>query len=341
MANPNRVSKEEVMSNAVLVTEVHPRSHAHGARPKSFRAPDRLSVDSLGGYLRSIGRYEILTAEEEGALATRIEVGLLARERLENAQSVDVERLDEQALRDLRELVADGEAAHRDFFLANLKLVVSIAKQYARQGAPMLDLIQDGNIGLDRAIKKFDHALGFKFSTYAVWWIRQAITRGLAETGHLIRVPVHTAEKIQKLRRIGADLDSALGRRAAPEELARESQLSLEEVRQLLDIDRDGVSLQLPLNTDDSEGELGDLIEDDDAPTIIELVTMTLRAERLRAEVARLPRRQARLLSMRYGLGGESPMSFEQVGTRMGISRERARQLEARALAALRCSDLE
>jgi RNA polymerase primary sigma factor len=329
MANPNRVSKEEVMSNAVLVTEVHPRSHAHGARPKSFRAPDRLSVDSLGGYLRSIGRYEILTAEEEGALATRIEVGLLARERLENAQSVDVERLDEQALRDLRELVADGEAAHRDFFLANLKLVVSIAKQYARQGAPMLDLIQDGNIGLDRAIKKFDHALGFKFSTYAVWWIRQAITRGLAETGHLIRVPVHTAEKIQKLRRIGADLDSALGRRAAPEELARESQLSLEEVR------------QLPLNTDDSEGELGDLIEDDDAPTIIELVTMTLRAERLRAEVARLPRRQARLLSMRYGLGGESPMSFEQVGTRMGISRERARQLEARALAALRCSDLE
>ena len=242
---------------------------------------------------------------------------------------------------DLRILAADGSAAYRDFVHANLKLVVSIAKQYAGQGAPLLDLIQDGNVGLDRAIKKFDHRLGFKFSTYAVWWIRQSITRGLAEGGHLIRVPVHTAEKMTKLRRIGAGLDSALGRSAAPEELAEESQFELDEVQRLLEIDRDGVSLQLPIGTGDSPAQLGDLIEDGDAPPVIELVSMAMRVERLRVEIARLPRRQSRLLAMRYGLDGESPMSFEQVGIRMGISRERVRQLEARALKALRCPDLE
>lgn len=339
------------MSNALQLPEPSPRERVRtvrrSSRPDVGRAragragtdggsAGRSSADGLGEYLRSIGGYPVLTGAEERALATRIEVGLLARERLETA--VD---LDAQTRADLRALVADGGVAYRDFVHANLKLVVSIAKQYVGQGVPLLDLIQDGNVGLDRAVKKFDHRLGFKFSTYAVWWIRQSITRGLAEGGHLIRVPVHTAEKMSKLRRIGAGLDSALGRRAAPEELAQESQFDLEEVQRLLEIDRDGVSLQLPIGTTDSEGQLGDLIEDDNAAPVIEMVTMTMRIQRLRTEIARLPYRQARLLSLRYGLDGESPMSFEQVGSRMGISRERARQLEARALKALRCPDLE
>lgn len=324
------------MSNAVQLSEPSPHARLRKVRRIPDRGTGRISADSLGEYLRHIGIYPVLTRAEEQELASRIEVGLLARERLESTPEIDAEdRVD------LRALIADGEIAYRDFVHANLKLVVSIAKQYVGQDSPLLDLIQDGNVGLDRAIKKFDHRLGFKFSTYAVWWIRQSITRGLAEGGHLIRVPVHTAEKISKLRRIGAGLDSALGRKAAPDELANEAQFDLDEVQRLLEIDRDGVSLQLPIGTDDSEGQLGDLIEDSDATPILDMVAMAMRVERLRIEIARLPRRQARLLSMRYGLGGDSPMSFEQVGVRMGISRERARQLEVRALTALRRADLE
>lgn len=291
-------------------------------------------ADGLGQYLRMIGVYPVLTSEEERELANRIEVGLVARERLESGKH------DPQTERDLRTLVAEGESAYRRFFCCNLKLVVSIAKQYAGRRTPLLDLVQEGNIGLDRAIKKFDHRLGFKFSTYAVWWIRQSIARGLADTGHLVRVPVHTAEKINRLRRIERTLGAVLGRAPSLEELAAEAQLDLEDVRQLLDIDRDGVSLQTPVGADDTGTELGDLIEDTDLAPVIDIVSATLRHQELREQLGRIPRRQASILSMRYGLTDGVPMTFEAAAKKLGVSRERVRQLEARGLKALRESGL-
>lgn len=291
-------------------------------------------ADGLGQYLRKIGVYPVLTSEEECELANRIEVGLVARERLESGKH------DPQTERDLRTLVAEGESAYRRFFCCNLKLVVSIAKQYAGRRTPLLDLVQEGNIGLDRAIKKFDHRLGFKFSTYAVWWIRQSIARGLADTGHLVRVPVHTAEKINRLRRIERTLGGVLGRAPSLEELAAEAQLDLEDVRHLLDIDRDGVSLQTPVGTDDTGTELGDLIEDTDLAPVIDIVSATLRHQELREQLERIPRRQASILSMRYGLTDGVPMTFQEAAKKLGVSRERVRQLEARGLKALRESGL-
>ncbi len=291
-------------------------------------------ADGLGQYLRMIGAYPILTSAEEHDLANRIEVGLIAREHLESG------RHDPATERDLRTLMAEGESAYRRFLCCNLKLVVSVAKQYAGRRTPLLDLVQEGNIGLDRAIKKFDHRLGFKFSTYAVWWIRQSIARGLADTGHMVRVPVHTAEKINRLRRIERTLGATLGRAPGIEELAAEAQLDIEEVRQLLEIDRDGVSLQTPVGADDTGTELGDLLEDTDLAPVIDIVSATLRNEELHEQLGRIPRRQASILSMRYGLSGEAPMTFDEAAKRLGVSRERVRQLEARGLKALRESGL-
>jgi RNA polymerase primary sigma factor len=309
------------MSNAISLRE----SEARGT-----------GLDGLGQYLYRIGSYPLMTGEDEQELAKAIEVGLLARERAESEEDLTPE-----LRRELQALRADGESAYQRFFCCNLKLVVSIAKRYTGNGVPLIDLIQEGNIGLDRAIKKFDHRLGFKFSTYAVWWIKQSIVRALADTGHLVRIPVHTAEKLNRLHRVEKNLVGVLGRPPRLEELAAEAQLDPEEVRRLLDIDRDGVSLQTPIGTDDSEAELGDLIEDADIAPVIDIVSATLRHQRLREQIDRLPRRQARILSMRYGLSGEPPMSFEQVGRKLGVSRERVRQIEARALKALRGSGLE
>lgn len=292
-------------------------------------------ADGLGQYLRMIGVYPVLTSVEERELANQIEVGLVARERLESGEH------DPETERDLRTLVAEGENAYRRFLCCNLKLVVSVAKQYAGRRTPLLDLVQEGNIGLDRAIKKFDHRLGFKFSTYAVWWIRQSIARGLADTGHMVRVPVHTAEKINRLRRIERALGATLGRAPAIEELAADAQLDIEEVRQLLEIDRDGVSLQTPVGADDTATELGDLLEDTDLAPVIDIVSATLRHEELHEQLGRIPRRQASILSMRYGLSGEAPMTFDEAAKRLGLSRERVRQLEARGLKALRESGLD
>lgn len=292
-------------------------------------------TDGLGDYLRRIGAYPILTSAQERDLAHRIEVGLIARERVESG------RVDPETERDLRRLVAEGEAAHREFFYCNLKLVVSVAKQYAGRRTPLLDLVQEGNIGLDRAIKKFDHRLGFKFSTYAVWWIRQSVARGLADSGHLVRVPVHTAEKIHRIRRIERSLVASLGRVPSLEELAAESQLEAEEVHQLLDIDRDEVSLQTPVGTEDAGTELGDLLEDTELAPVIDLVSATLQHQELHEQLSRIPRRQAGILSMRYGLSGAAPMTFAEAAKKLGVSRERVRQLEARGLKALRRSGLD
>jgi len=293
------------------------------------------TTDGVRDYLQQIGRFPILSAEEETDLARRIEVGLLAQEYLDSQSEL---QRDPARTRDLRYLVRDGKIAHRRFICCNLKLVVSVAKRYSGCGVPLMDLIQEGNVGLDRAVKKFDHEKGFKFSTYAMWWIRQSISRSIADSGSLIRVPVHTAEKINKLSRIGREIAVGLGRDATVEELAEEAHLDCEEVERLLSVDRDGVSLQTSVG--DQTFELGDLIEDADLTPVADIVGITVRNDELHKQVNALPKREAQILRFRYGLKGNDPMTFEQVGNILGVSRERVRQLETRALKMLRSPEL-
>lgn len=327
------------MSNAVQIVDVEVRE----ARPSFHVVPEsarRHSVDITGGsldavrdYLQQIGKFPVLTAEEESNLSRRIEVGLFARERLES-------RKDDDAVtrRYLKWLQRDGYVAYERFVSCNLKLVVSVAKRYSGCGVPLMDLIQEGNVGLDRAVKKFDYRKGFKFSTYAMWWIRQSISRSIADTGALIRVPVHTAEKITKLTRMSRELSVMLGREATFKEIAVDAQLTAEEVERLLSVDRDGVSLQTAVG--DESFELGDLIEDADLTPVAEIVSIGVRNDELHKRVNGLPSREAQILQFRYGLKGNRPMTFEQVGSILGVSRERVRQLETRALKMLRCPEL-
>ena len=292
------------------------------------------TIDGVRDYLQQIGRFPVLTAEEEVQLARRIEVGLLAQERLDSGAETD-----SVTTRDLAFLAHDGEVAHRRFICCNLKLVVSVAKRYSGCGVDLMDLIQEGNLGLDRAVRKFDHTKGFKFSTYAMWWIRQSIARSIADTGALIRVPVHTAEKINKLARIGREIAVLHGRDATLDELADEAQLASTEVERLLGVDRDAVSLQVSVG--DQTFELGDIIEDADLVPVADVVSIGVRNDELHSRVKKLPQREARILQLRYGLEGGTPMTFEQVGKILGVSRERVRQLESRALRMLRCSELQ
>ncbi|HEY9478164.1 MAG TPA: sigma-70 family RNA polymerase sigma factor [Microbacteriaceae bacterium] len=292
------------------------------------------TIDGVRDYLQQIGRFPVLAAEEEVQLARRIEVGLLAQERLDSGAD-----LDPVTIRDLAFLAHDGEVAHRRFICCNLKLVVSVAKRYSGCGVDLMDLIQEGNLGLDRAVRKFDHTKGFKFSTYAMWWIRQSIARSIADTGALIRVPVHTAEKINKLARIGREIAVLHGRDATLDELADEAQLASTEVERLLGVDRDAVSLQVSVG--DQTFELGDIIEDADLVPVADVVSIGVRNDELHRRVRKLPKREAQILQLRYGLEGGTPMTFEQVGKILGVSRERVRQLESRALRMLRCSELQ
>jgi len=302
---------------------------------KHDRYTSAAGVDGVRDYLRRIGQYPVLTAAEEIDLARRIEVGLFARERLETTEGLSTTEKAEFA-----ELVREGEVAHERFVCCNLKLVVSVAKRYSGRGVPMMDLIQEGNLGLDRAVKKFDFMQGFKFSTYAMWWIRQSITRSMADSSRLIRVPVHTMEKINKLARIKRELSVELGRECSTDELAQESGLPAPEVRRLMSVDREPISLHVPTG-DDSSSEFGDLIEDGDAPAVAEVVSISVRDVEVRRRVAALPHREADIVRLRYGLDGAAPMTFEQVGGRLGVSRERVRQIEARALRMLHCAELE
>ncbi|MCX7523451.1 sigma-70 family RNA polymerase sigma factor [Microbacterium sp. STN6] len=332
------------MSNTALINEHYqktPLMSAVGApAPRTARSTRSSSgavgsVDGVRDYLQQIGRYPLLTAEEEIDLARRIEVGLFAQQKLNEQPDVDDELRGE-----LEQLVHEGQVAHRRFVCCNLKLVVSVAKRYSGRGVPMMDIIQEGNLGLDRAVKKFDFTQGFKFSTYAMWWIRQSITRSMADSSRLIRVPVHTMEKINKLARIKRELTVELGRDATAEELAEESGFEVAEVRRLLSVDREPVSLHAPTG-DDAASELGDLIEDGDAEAVAEIVSIGVRNDELHKRVAALPQREADIVRFRYGLDGKTPMTFEQVGNALGVSRERVRQIEARALRMLNCPELE
>jgi RNA polymerase nonessential primary-like sigma factor len=293
------------------------------------------AADLVRVYLNGIGKTALLTAAQEVDLAKRIEAGVFAAHVLD--QAADGELAADYA-RDLRAVVRDGERARNHLLEANLRLVVSLAKRYTGRGMPLLDLIQEGNLGLIRAVEKFDYAKGFKFSTYATWWIRQAITRGMADQARTIRLPVHLVEQVNKLARIKRDMHQRLGREATHEELAAESGLPEEKIADLLDHARDPVSLDMPVGSDE-EAPLGDFIEDDNAADAENTVISHLLHDDLRRVLGTLEEREQLVIRMRYGLDDGQPRTLDQIGRRFGLSRERVRQIEREVMAKLRVGE--
>jgi RNA polymerase primary sigma factor len=285
--------------------------------------------DTIGLYLKEVSRVPLLTAEEEVELAQRIERGRMAREELARGNVSPRRR------HDLRRLIEDGWAAREHLITANSRLVISVAKKYMGRGVPFLDLIQEGNIGLIRATKKFDYRRGHKFSTYATWWIRQAVTRAIADQGRTIRVPVHMGDQINKLLRVQHQLTQRLGREPSVEELAEALDVPPRKVENMIQVARRPLSLETP--TDDEEDSvLGDFIEDDEAPAPDETATYNLLREHLEEVLNSLPPREVRILQLRYGLLDGQAYTLEEVGRKMGVTRERVRQIEAQALSRLR-----
>jgi RNA polymerase primary sigma factor len=285
--------------------------------------------DTIGLYLKEVSRVPLLTAEEEVELAQRIERGRMAREELARG-NVSPRRRQE-----LRRLIEDGWAAREHLITANSRLVISVAKKYMGRGVPFLDLIQEGNIGLIRATKKFDYRRGHKFSTYATWWIRQAVTRAIADQGRTIRVPVHMGDQINKLLRVQHQLTQRLGRDPSVEELADALDVPPKKVENMIQVARRPLSLETP--TDDEEDSvLGDFIEDEEAPPPDDTATYNLLREHLEEVLNTLPPREVRILQLRYGLLDGQAYTLEEVGRKMGVTRERVRQIEAQALSRLR-----
>lgn len=292
---------------------------------------DNPSADLVRVYLNGIGKTALLTAEEEVELAQRIEVGLYADHLLSTAKK-DLTRAKK---RDLKVLVRDGKRARSHLLEANLRLVVSLAKRYTGRGMPLLDLIQEGNLGLIRAMEKFDYTKGFKFSTYATWWIRQAITRGMADQSRTIRLPVHLVEQVNKLSRIKRELYQHLGREATNEELAEESGIDESKIDMLLRQSRDPVSLDMPVGADE-EAPLGDFIEDAEATDAETAVVASLRHSDIRSVLSTLEEREQDVIRLRYGLEDGVPRTLDQIGRRFGLSRERVRQIEREVMSKLR-----
>jgi RNA polymerase primary sigma factor len=285
--------------------------------------------DTIGLYLKEVSRVPLLTAVEEVELAQRIERGRLSREELARG-NVSVRRRQE-----LRRLIEDGWSAREHLITANSRLVISVAKKYMGRGVPFLDLIQEGNIGLIRATKKFDYRRGHKFSTYATWWIRQAVTRAIADQGRTIRVPVHMGDQINKLLRVQHQLTQRLGREPSVDELANALEVTPKKVENMIQVARRPLSLETP--TDDEEDSvLGDFIEDDEAPPPDDSATYNLLREHLEEVLNMLPPREVRILQLRYGLLDGQAYTLEEVGRKMGVTRERVRQIEAQALSRLR-----
>jgi len=272
----------------------------------------------------------LLTAADEVELAKRIEAGLYAEHLLAAANNFGAARK-----RDLRALTRDGERAKDHLLRANLRLVVSLAKRYTGHGMPFLDLIQEGNLGLIRAVEKFDYTKGFKFSTYATWWIRQAISRAMADQSRTIRLPVHLVEQVNKLQRIRRELNQQLGREATHAELASELDLTEERVRELIDLSRDLVSLDQTVGADD-DASLGDFIADDTAPAAEAAVEAGLMRRQLQSVLGTLEAREAAVVRMRYGLDDGQPRTLDEIGRAFKLSRERIRQIERETMAKLR-----
>ena len=300
--------------------------------PQETDLDDQTSVmgDSVHTYLKSIGRRSLLTAEEEVELAKRIEAGLFAEYKLDTER-----RLPRQYRAELEAVAEDGRRAKAHMLEANLRLVVSVAKKYSDRGLSLLDVVQEGNLGLIRAVEKFDYTKGYKFSTYAMWWIRQAIQRGFADSARTIRLPVHVLEMLSKLSRVERDMHQRLGREPTPEELAVELDRTPDQIEELLRTSRQPISLDSTIG-EDGETSIGDLIEDVDAPEAGELVDRQLMADQLRNALGALTPREATIMSMRFGLYDGNPHTLDEIGKALGLTRERIRQLEKQSLSKLR-----
>jgi RNA polymerase primary sigma factor len=289
------------------------------------------TADPVKDYLKQIGKVPLLNAEQEVELAKRIEAGLFAEEKL----ALERETLEFQVLDDLEWIAEDGRRAKNHLLEANLRLVVSLAKRYTGRGMLFLDLIQEGNLGLIRAVEKFDYTKGYKFSTYATWWIRQAITRAMADQARTIRIPVHMVEVINKLARVQRQMLQDLGREPTPEELAKELDMTPEKVVEVQKYGREPISLHTPLG-EDGDSEFGDLIEDSEAIVPADAVSFTLLQEQLHSVLDTLSEREAGVVSMRFGLTDGQPKTLDEIGKVYGVTRERIRQIESKTMSKLR-----
>jgi RNA polymerase primary sigma factor len=288
------------------------------------------TADPVKDYLKQIGKVALLNAAEEVELAMRIEAGLFAEDKLSHSTG-----LSKELERELRWVARDGQRAKSHLLGANLRLVVSLAKRYTGRGMQFLDLIQEGNLGLIRAVEKFDYTKGFKFSTYATWWIRQAITRAMADQARTIRIPVHMVEVINKLARVQRQMLQDLGREPTPEELSRELDMTPEKVVEVQKYGREPISLHTPLG-EDGDSEFGDLIEDTEAVVPADAVGFTMLQKQLESLLDSLSEREAGVIRMRFGLGDGMPKTLDQIGDTFGVTRERIRQIESKTMAKLR-----
>lgn len=299
---------------------------------EDLSVPEGINIDDhVKMYLKEIGKVNLLTPEEELSLAKRMADGETAKEQLEEIG----EEIDEDTKKQIDLLIADGEKAKKSLAEANLRLVVSIAKRYVGRGMLFLDLIQEGNLGLIKAVDKFDYTKGYKFSTYATWWIRQAITRAIADQARTIRIPVHMVETINKLVRVSRQLVQELGREPTPEELAKELNMPVDKVREISKISQEPVSFETPIG-EEEDSHLGDFIPDEDAPAPSEAASFVLLKEQLGAVLETLSEREAKVLRLRFGLDDGRARTLEEVGKEFDVTRERIRQIEAKALRKLR-----
>jgi RNA polymerase primary sigma factor len=292
------------------------------------------SADSVRAYLKQIGKVPLLNAEQEVELAKRIEAGLYSAERLRAAEEGE-EKLVRDMVRDLMWISRDGERAKNHLLEANLRLVVSLAKRYTGRGMAFLDLIQEGNLGLIRAVEKFDYTKGYKFSTYATWWIRQAITRAMADQARTIRIPVHMVEVINKLGRIQRELLQDLGREPTPEELAKEMDITPEKVLEIQQYAREPISLDQTIG-DEGDSQLGDFIEDSEAVVAVDAVSFSLLQDQLQQVLQTLSEREAGVVRLRFGLTDGQPRTLDEIGQVYGVTRERIRQIESKTMSKLR-----
>ena len=298
------------------------------------------SADSVRAYLKQIGKVALLDAEQEVSLAKRIEAGLYAQYRLDEMQRAADEgdkdaKLTPAVKRDLRAVARDGRKAKNHLLEANLRLVVSLAKRYTGRGMAFLDLIQEGNLGLIRAVEKFDYSKGYKFSTYATWWIRQAITRAMADQARTIRIPVHMVEVINKLGRIQRELLQDLGREPTPQELAKEMDITEEKVLEIQQYAREPISLDQTIG-DEGDSQLGDFIEDSEAVVAVDAVSFTLLQDQLQDVLHTLSEREAGVVRLRFGLTDGMPRTLDEIGQVYGVTRERIRQIESKTMSKLR-----
>ncbi|GAA4039763.1 RNA polymerase sigma factor [Streptomyces shaanxiensis] len=333
----------EVLEDEVL-EDAKPGDEPEGAESAGFVLSDEdeddapaqqvaaagATADPVKDYLKQIGKVPLLNAEQEVELAKRIEAGLFAEDKLANA-----DKLAPKLKRELEIIAEDGRRAKNHLLEANLRLVVSLAKRYTGRGMLFLDLIQEGNLGLIRAVEKFDYTKGYKFSTYATWWIRQAITRAMADQARTIRIPVHMVEVINKLARVQRQMLQDLGREPTPEELAKELDMTPEKVIEVQKYGREPISLHTPLG-EDGDSEFGDLIEDSEAVVPADAVSFTLLQEQLHSVLDTLSEREAGVVSMRFGLTDGQPKTLDEIGKVYGVTRERIRQIESKTMSKLR-----